>query len=317
MKILLVGAGAVGQVYGRHLQKAGHDVSFLVKEKYEAEARGGYVLYPLNESGRRCPVRFEGFGVLVRPAGGFDQVWLCFSSTALRGPLTDEIARTLGAATLICLQPGVDDRDYLAARVPSDQIVSGLISLISYQAPLPGEVVPAPGVAYWFPPMGPSLFDGEPGRTKTVVDALRGGGCPARKQRQLAVQGGLGGAILMPILLALEGAGWTFAGVRRSPLLPLAVAAARESATVVAAGAGVRPPAALRLLCPNALRLVSRVAPHVIPLDVETYLEYHFTKVGDQTRFMVETYLRLGRERGIATPALATLARQVLEGAFR
>ena len=33
-KVLIVGAGAVGLVYARHLQRGGADVSFFVREKY-------------------------------------------------------------------------------------------------------------------------------------------------------------------------------------------------------------------------------------------------------------------------------------------
>ena len=44
-RVLLVGAGAVGQVYGKYLQAAGCEISFLVKEKYADEARRGFTLY--------------------------------------------------------------------------------------------------------------------------------------------------------------------------------------------------------------------------------------------------------------------------------
>ena len=37
MKILIVGAGAVGLVYGHHFANEGHQVTFMVKEKYQAQ----------------------------------------------------------------------------------------------------------------------------------------------------------------------------------------------------------------------------------------------------------------------------------------
>ena len=41
LRVLLVGAGAVGQVYGYHLQKGGAQVAFFVRPKHRAEAEGG------------------------------------------------------------------------------------------------------------------------------------------------------------------------------------------------------------------------------------------------------------------------------------
>ena len=36
MNILIVGAGAVGLVYGHCFQQAGHSVTFFIKEKHRA-----------------------------------------------------------------------------------------------------------------------------------------------------------------------------------------------------------------------------------------------------------------------------------------
>lgn len=78
-KILIVGAGAVGLVYGRHLQRAGCDVTYYVREKYRVQAQAGYPMYPLNTGGRGKPVVFAKFGIVtsaeqVAEAGPFTQV---------------------------------------------------------------------------------------------------------------------------------------------------------------------------------------------------------------------------------------------------
>ena len=46
MNVLIVGAGAVGLVYGKHLQAGGATVSFLIKPKHRAQAEAGYALNP-------------------------------------------------------------------------------------------------------------------------------------------------------------------------------------------------------------------------------------------------------------------------------
>ncbi|HTJ46743.1 MAG TPA: 2-dehydropantoate 2-reductase N-terminal domain-containing protein, partial [Kofleriaceae bacterium] len=60
MRVLVVGAGAVGQVYARHAQQGGADVTFFVREKYRDEVARGLDLYPLNKRKKppMAPVRF-------------------------------------------------------------------------------------------------------------------------------------------------------------------------------------------------------------------------------------------------------------------
>jgi ketopantoate reductase len=52
-QILIIGAGAVGQVYAYHFAQAGHQVHLLLKEKYIPEAQQGFVLYDLKQDKSR------------------------------------------------------------------------------------------------------------------------------------------------------------------------------------------------------------------------------------------------------------------------
>ena len=58
-RVLIVGAGAVGQVYGWYLSRGGAEVSFYVKEKYLEDARAGFALYPLNTRRTRFDADFD------------------------------------------------------------------------------------------------------------------------------------------------------------------------------------------------------------------------------------------------------------------
>ena len=44
-RVLVVGAGAVGQVYGRHARQGGADVTFFVREKYRDTVSRGFDIY--------------------------------------------------------------------------------------------------------------------------------------------------------------------------------------------------------------------------------------------------------------------------------
>ena len=46
-KVLLLGAGAVGQVYAYHLALAGAEIGFKVRPKYVEETTAGFDLYEL------------------------------------------------------------------------------------------------------------------------------------------------------------------------------------------------------------------------------------------------------------------------------
>lgn len=310
MRILVVGAGAVGQTYGRALQRAGAEVDFLVKRSYEKSCRNGFTLYAHQIGRTPAPERWNHFGVLTsaQEVGKcrWDQVWLCVSSTALKGPWLDELLPQVAGATIVALQPGLRDREYLLQRVPEDCLVTGLITLIAYQTPLPGESL-EPGVAYFFPPLAPNPFSGPKVRTREVVDLLSGGGCPAAVHANVLKVAGIGSGIMMPYIAALEAEEWSLDQLARSDLIKTASGAAKESIEVACRYLGVAPPMLRHLLGPALMRPLLKTAPKIMPFDLEVYLKYHFTKVGDQTREMLKTTVQVGHEQKVGVAKLEAL----------
>ncbi|MFN7144443.1 MAG: ketopantoate reductase family protein [Myxococcota bacterium] len=308
IRALIVGAGAVGQVYGLALQRAGVDVSVFVKPKYAAKARAGFLLHALNRPAG--PVRLDGVGVLTTAdevrAQRWDQVWLAVSSTAIEGPWLEDILAATGDATVVCLQPGPEGRARVAPLAGS-RMITGIIGFVAYQAPLPGETRFAePGIAFWFPP-GPSPFAGPAPRVQPVVDALRKGGCPAAVTPSTDAAATFGSALLQVHVGALDSVDWSWDRVRRGDHLALAARAWREAASVGAAMLGVRRPWWAGLVRPWGTRLALRILPRLVPIDLPTYLGYHFTKVGDQTRANLDVWIVEGRKRGLPVTALETL----------
>lgn len=312
MRVLVVGAGAVGQVYGRHLQLGGADVVYFVRDKYRETTAAGFDLYPLNRRDKTTPVRFESFGVATRPAdvGKVDLVMLTVSSPALRGDWLPALVAATGDATYVVLQPGLDDRRVVeAAGVSADRIVSGMISLISYHAPLPGETrFAGPGMAYWFPPASPSLFSGSAARADAIVAALRSGKQPAKRSADAAKASMFPSAVMMSYLVALEAAGWSFRELVRGPHGAVAARGAREALAIVGRAQHARVPLGVRIAArKGVLRTGLWFARRVVPLPLETYFQDHFTKVGDQTREMVARYIALGKQAGQSVEALEAL----------
>ncbi len=308
MKALIVGAGAVGQVYGQALQRAGVDVSFYVKPKHVDEAKQGFRMYPLN--GKREPFRFEGFGVVTTPeevrAQKWDQLWLAVSATAIMADWLPALIEATGDATVVCLQPGPESKARIGP-LAGDRLVYGIIAMIAYQAPLPGEArFTEPGIAYWYPPGG-SPFSGPDARCKPIVEALAKGGCPASQQVSLDANASFGGALLQVHVAALDSAGWSWTAVKRDDTLPLAKRAWREAAVIAANLLGTKPPWWTDLVGPFGAKLAMVAAPLLIPIDVQTYFGYHFTKVGDQTRANLDHWIVTGQKAGLPVGALSEL----------
>ncbi|HEX5746131.1 MAG TPA: 2-dehydropantoate 2-reductase N-terminal domain-containing protein [Archangium sp.] len=315
-RVLLVGAGAVGQVFGKYLQAAGCELSFLVKEKYADEARRGFTLYELGMLEKDPePVAFSGFGVLVSneevAARRWDQVWLCVSSTAMRaGSWVGELARATGDATWVMLQPSLDDRDWLLQWIPAERLVSSMIPFLSFHAPLkPGERFPKPGMAFWMPPMTRGPFSGPPERLQQVVRTLRAGGYPARASQDVARDVAIPSAVLTVFVNGLEAAGWSFERFLQHDSLERVHRAAREAVQVAAAHTKGSASAVLPLLRPALFKLLLPVASHLMPFDLEAYLRVHFTKVGEQMRLMMKTYVDLGRSAGLPVENLQAALR--------
>lgn len=326
-RILIVGAGAVGQTYAYYLARGGATISFYVKPKHAAACEAGFDLHELRVLGRPRPRRLVGAATLTTieevAACTWDQVWLCLSTTGLRGGKArpeepswlDALLPAIGDALVVSLQPDLDDRAFLTCRLPETRLVSGLITFVAYAAPLPGERLTPPGVAFMQPPLAPNPFSGP--RADEVVTALRRGGASARRVRDVSGRVRLGAAILIPTMAVLGTLGWSLRAVARGPGRARVRAIVRESAAIVARG---RPGLITRLLLSLyasalGLTLVARLLPRLTPFDLEVYLRAHFTKVGDQTRVMLATYCEHARALGLPHETLAAALAQLDPGA--
>ena len=115
--------------------------------------------------------------------------------------------------------------------------------------------------------------------------------------------------------MGLEASDWRLHGLATSDNGTKALAGVKQAIQIVAKHHGVPSPWWLGLLGKAALRTLLWVAPKVVPLPLETYLAYHFTKVGDQTRLFIDTYIRIGKSLALPTDSLEALEAQLLPAA--
>ncbi len=320
MQILIVGAGAVGQAYGWHLQAGGCQVTFLVRPRHVETLRAGLTVYPNLGRPRWTPTHFTGFDVITSDAEvaarRFDQVWLTVPSPAIHEPWLETLAAAWGEAAVVMLQPGLDDRARLLQFVPEAKLARGVITLSSFHTPLPGQKSPSgqamtEGMAWWFPPFAPIPLSGPAAVVEPAVAALRKGGCPAKAVIGREVDAAYGAAVLLPLMAALEMAGWSFASLRTAKYRNFAAAAIRQALVVTAAEKSLPYPWFAPLIRGMGIALMTRIAPLVVPFDIEAFLRVHFIKVGEQTRQALNGYAQKGAARGLPVDALQALSSQL------
>jgi 2-dehydropantoate 2-reductase len=285
MRVLTVGDGALGQVYGSRLATGGASVSYLVKPGRAWQER---TLRRLRRW--RAPVveRLRPDAVLTDPAGDWDMVWLCVSSTALRGPWLRDLLAATGAATVVSIGQDVRDLAVLTEVWPAEQIVQ-IVQVAPTVLAFPTDA----GMAYWLPPGARNGVSGD--RARLVMAALRAGGLGARTARPGS--GELTAARMVPYIAALDAADW-------SPRAPLGLAARASAEAVATLGGTLAPPAWLA-------GLALRVLPLVVPFDLGDYLRAHFTKVGAQTRLMLDGWIARGEARQLPVARLRELRRSL------
>ncbi|RLP52591.1 MAG: hypothetical protein D6160_20195 [Ketobacter sp.] len=313
---LIVGAGAVGQVYGHFLQRGGASVSYLVKEKYKYDCEKGFSLYRCRRSGLGAAEAFRADRIFTQydelKGTNWDQVWLTVSSSDLRGEWLRQLREVVGGATIVMLQPDLDDRDYIYSAFPQQQVVCGIVNFISYQTPLPDLPDYHPdsskqGVAYLVLPMMPAEFSGDVERLTGVMEAMADGRFNVKVEQDASRVYADRTAMMIPLVALLELEHWSFKKLRFSHSLGLAVGAAREALSIVAAKFGRRLNWTERLFSLFWVKLALPVMRYVSPMDVESYAKFQFVKTASQTRMMLQHFIDDGELLGQSTVALQAL----------
>lgn len=312
MKILMVGAGAVGQVYAHFLKRSGASVSFLVKSSHLPKLSTTLPLYHLNRPAPKQEIALSGCDYItideLNSDHDWDQIWLAVSSPALQGEWRQKLFHMFPKATVISLQPGIHDRALILQDVSEEKLVSGMITLVSYQCPLPHEdQAMKPGYAFWIPPLSKVPFSGPAHETLEVVRTISKGGFPAKVVSNVSDVSHFGSAVLMSHIAALELCGWSFKELARSPQMHRASQSARQIIRILERDTKRRAPLWSFLIRPWTMKAVLRIAPLFTPFDFEAFLHAHFKKVKTQTVAMLGSYSELGKAHALQTAAIDDL----------
>ncbi len=136
MKILVIGAGAVGGYYGGRLAQAGHDLYFVARgEQLQAITQNGLQVSSIQGDFTIQPKAQKSF----EPIPDLGLILVCVKRKDTVGIL-DTLKAQTGAGTIaITLQNGVDTEKALMDAVPPERIVGG-IAFLGAELTAPGRI---------------------------------------------------------------------------------------------------------------------------------------------------------------------------------
>lgn len=291
MKILVIGAGAVGQIYGYHFHKGGAEVSYLIKEKYLTELSAGMRLFPLNQGRKPEAILFKDYQLIsdyqALKQTHWDVVLITVASDALYQPWLEELSQVINPeASILSLQPGMRDRAEIARFVSPSRILTGLIVLIAFQTPLDAKGPQEKGMAWWMPPFVKTPFDGPKERVSPIIEILNKGNFPSTHESLIdkPTKAAFGSTFLGEFIYCLEKNNWQLSQFHQAAVGNEFVDGLRSSFAKIAKKIAVPVPAVINLLGWRFYSLLIRVAKKMMPFDLERYLKIHFTKVGAQMK---------------------------------
>lgn len=300
MRIVVIGAGALGRTYGVRLAAAGERVVFVVRPERVGEPRP-FTIELVNGSRRRDSIATPERRASV-PADA-ELVLVCVREDQL----DDGLARLLEGAPkvpVVSLTPLLP-RDFERL----DAMAGGRLT-----AAQPGVVAyenDAGIVRYWVPRVAPTLLDaaGPSEAMSALQAALARAGLPTKIEPEVRQANPATTIAFFPFVLGLDAAGTAQAVLARKELLRAVFAALGETKQLatrvgpIARWANVL----LEFATPLSLRVGVRLAERASPEAIH-FVESHFgRKVHGQNVEMARQIVQLGRDHGVPCDALARL----------
>jgi ketopantoate reductase len=276
MRVLMVGAGAVGVVLTRCLEaQKTNEVTYYVRPGRKAQlARTKLV------DAKSGELQVRERPAVVEPGDrlpGVDTVVL-----AVRGDQVDaalDLVATLGEVRIASAAAGADGLERIHARFPGRPVVQLVPMFLGYPD--------ADAIRWWNPPLARTLIVHDDPGSRAFADELardlKAGGLPVRVTGDIRDHYDALTAAGVPLLASLELAGWDVRALAGDPALRrLAVRGVREGAC---AAAGRSPLKRLIAWTPGTLISTAlRLAPSLMSRDTQEMWRVHGPKIAGQTR---------------------------------
>lgn len=312
MKVLMVGCGAVGQVFGLCLQQAGVELGFYARpgsadELKQALEHGGLPLFQASHLRRRDPIahRLDNYQVVTDVVGSRrfkpDQIWFSTPSPVYYSEWFRQFLLQVPSERVVCFAPEGRRPEFIPQGGSEDRLVFGGITFISWQGgPERGGGRPE-GVNFWLPPLVEIPLAGADEACREVGEVLKKAGFRvAVKNRDFSKSQASMTGVMQALVAGLELSGWSFGAFRRSPWLKTAARGSQEAALSQLPGDSILTRTLLRILSsPTVVFVGTFLLPLLAPFDLQKYLKFHYTKTREQTLTLLEVFARDGSRRGL------------------
>jgi ketopantoate reductase len=326
MKVLMVGCGAVGQVFGLFLQKAGVELGFYARpgsagRLQQALEQGGIPLFQISYLHRRDPIvhRLQSYQVVTGVAESQrfepDQIWFTTPSPVYYSEWFRDFLREVPSHRVVCFAPEGRRAEFFPDSRAEDRLVFGGITFVSWQRDLEQGGGRPEGVNFWLPPLAIPLV-GTQEACREVAHLLKQAGFRVMfgkpdSHAQAAVS-----AVMTASVAGLELSGWSLGAFRKSPWLKRAARGAREAALSQLSAAGIFTGMLLGIpLSSMGLRLATFLLPLLFPFELEKYLRFHYLKTRDQTLALLDVFAKDGKRRGLPVDNIQVLLQGLLDSA--
>jgi len=325
MKVLIVGCGAVGQVFGLHLQNAGVEVGFFArsdsaKDLIQARKDGGLKVYAISSKRKVEHVihRLSNYQVVTDLFGSQqfnpDQVWFTTPSTVFYSDWFKEFTSGVPAKSVVCFAPEGKREAFIPDSKQERRLVFGAVTFIAWQKGMEDDAPCSSGVNFWLPPFSAIPLVGEADACSEVADLLKEGGLKAvvRREGFLRLQAAVT-ALMTAFVVGYELAGWSMRVYRRSPWLKLAAEGAREAVNSQLSDAGILGSVLFGFITNRAAFYLSTLLlPSLVPFDLEKYLKFHYRKTREQTLNLLEVFIEDGQRHHLPVGKIKNLRQGLL-----
>ncbi|WP_437721932.1 ketopantoate reductase family protein [Sorangium sp. So ce861] len=317
MRISIVGAGALGQVYGVRLAAQGDDVTFVVRPERVDDARP-FVIEQVNSADRRDTLERPRLAADIPADAEVVLVTVRFDQLAPGpGGAAPRAAEGRTVADLIVRGPSVPVV-VLTPLLPPQRarLEEAALRRITPAMPSVSGYLDERGVVrYWIVGFASTLIDDEGGapaeqpRLEELARRLTSADLPARLDPDVGAQNAATTTAFFPLIAAIDAGGGTSALLDNEGVLGTALEATRECMALADRVGAVAPWTKLltRAIGPFTLKPGFALARVAAP-EALRFLDAHFgPKLHAQHLAMGAAVLEMGREHGVSLPALERL----------
>jgi len=308
MHVAIVGAGALGRVYGVRLAVSGVTVTFVVRPARQAE-QTPFKLVRIDGDRREDTLASPTRSATLPPSA--DCVVVCVRADQLDAPLHAELAG-LPNVPVVMLTPMLP-AEYAALEraLGGKRLFAAMPGVVAYVNEL--DVT-----RYWVPRIAPTLVDEprppDPAVT-ALVDALVASGLPARLELGVHETNPATTVAFIPLFMGIDAAGGIDALLGDDALLGMTLDAGKDGLALSRRLGKAAPWAGLltRFAGRRTLRIGLAIARRRSK-EAVAYVEEHFGhKLHTQNVAMAGAMVRLATEKGTPNVALRALLERLKE----